>query len=380
MSPLLPIPTRYAPIFLHTGWRSRGTWIWSALRRDPRAMAFYEPLHEVLTTLTPAAIDIMRPESWASGHESMSPYWAEYRPLLRRGSAGMPGAREEFGVDQAFQAPTASSPDLADLIARLLDHAEASGHVPVLKFCRSLGRVTWMRATFPEAQHIVLLRRPDAQWASARLQCEAHGNPYFVLMPLLVLARNATDPVVARICRVLRAPVLRLRRDTLAGDLELCQRQARQLTWEDRYRGFLAYWLAGIVSALAADVRVVDSDMLVWSQPYRTDLAATVALRSGLKLELGCDPSHTTTTPPRPLERDAAAAHRDALALLQEQRTSLRPEGYVLAWNQLAAGLVTPGELAELANEVQAAATNPALPRPVSRAPWVRWSGRPTSL
>ena len=47
--------------------------------------------------------------------------------------------------------------------------------------------------------------------------------------------------------------------------------------------------------------------------------------------------------PPPPLDRTEAATQRAALTLLEEHRAELRPQGYALAWEQLACGLRDPG-------------------------------------
>jgi hypothetical protein len=43
-------------VFLHTGWRSAGTWVWSRLRELDTATGFYEPLSNVLAELSLADV------------------------------------------------------------------------------------------------------------------------------------------------------------------------------------------------------------------------------------------------------------------------------------------------------------------------------------
>ncbi len=360
------------PIFLHTGWRSRGTWIWTALRADPRVMGLYEPLHEAMAGLTPEGIATSRPDSWFSGHPAMAPYWSEFAGMLRPDAPGVPGYHAAFATENAFAGATETAPELAAYLGGLLRHAAAAGRVPVVKFCRSMGRVAWMRATFPQALHAVVLRRPDAQWASALRQMEVRDNPYFVAMPLLALARNADAPVVARACRALRVPLPRLRQADPARAAETCRQMVDHLSWADRYGAFLAHWMAGALSALATDCLVMDADMLLWSAQYRRDMAAAVARRSGLPLNLPIDPVRTVTTPAA-LDGEEAEAQRAALTLLQEHRAALRPGGYMMAWNLLAAPLVRSE--AEAHHDDAAEAEDPSAlspPRPWFRNPWAR--------
>ncbi len=85
-----------APVFLHTGWRTRGTWLWSRFRALHGTSCFYEPLSEDLATLSPAAIDASSPTCWASGHPPLHrPYFAEFRPLLKIVARGVRSVRSD---------------------------------------------------------------------------------------------------------------------------------------------------------------------------------------------------------------------------------------------------------------------------------------------
>ncbi len=350
-----------SPVFLHTGWRSRGTWIWTGLRSDPRALALYEPLHEVLATLTPQAITALRTDSWSSGHAAMPPYWSEFAALLRPGVVGVPGYQYRFATEDAFAGPARVQPGLAAYLRGLLDHAAAARRVPVLKFCRSMGRVAWMQASFPEALHVVVLRRPDAQWASIRHQIEAHANPYFMVMLLVVLAQNAAAPRVAQACQALRVALPQVRRGNLGRAIETCDEMMRQLSWADCYRSFLAYWVACVLSDLGTDCLMVEADMLLRSAECRQDMAALFARRSGLCLALQADPSRSDIAPSA-LGREEQVAQRAAMELLQEHRMALRLDGYLLAWNLLAAGLAGPDPTAMHDNE--SSSGGPEIPAP----------------
>jgi hypothetical protein len=41
-------------VFLHAGYRTAGTWLWSCFRRLNEVTAYYEPLHEMLSTIDSA--------------------------------------------------------------------------------------------------------------------------------------------------------------------------------------------------------------------------------------------------------------------------------------------------------------------------------------
>src|SRR5262245_47471573 len=53
-------------VFLHTGWRTAGTWLWSRFRARPDVMGFYEPLHERLDDLALHEIPELRADTWDS--------------------------------------------------------------------------------------------------------------------------------------------------------------------------------------------------------------------------------------------------------------------------------------------------------------------------
>ncbi len=112
--------------------------------------------------------------------------------------------------------------------------------------------------------------------------------------------------------------------------------------------------------------------MLLRSAQYRREITAAVARRSGLRLNLPIDPARAVTTLPA-LDGEEMETQREALTLLQEHRAALRPEGYLIAWNLLAAPLIRPD--AEARHDDAAEAEDPSAlspPRPWFRNPWAR--------
>ena len=148
-------------VFLHCGWRTRGTWIWNQFRQLRGIAGYYEPLNELLATLRPSEVSSLTADSWPSGHKGLTrPYFDEYRPLLKDDRAGVAHYQARFATDDFFAAPDAAMPELEGYLRTLLNDARHRGEQPVLKFCGSLGRVGWMRRRFPDAAHIVVLRDP----------------------------------------------------------------------------------------------------------------------------------------------------------------------------------------------------------------------------
>jgi hypothetical protein len=112
--------------------------------------------------------------------------------------------------------------------------------------------------------------------------------------------------------------------------------------------------------------------MLTWSAYYREEVAAVVARASGLALQLVADPARRSDWT-LPLEGEQEEAQQAALTLLQESRAGLRPQGYLLAWNKLAEGLLRR-PAAPLAAVADAKTGWEAIwpPRPRFRNPWAR--------
>lgn len=338
------VTSTHPALFLHTGWRSSGTWIWSRLRADPAVMAYYEPLHEQLATLTESRIAQLRPDSWRSGHDQTAPYYSEFRDLLAHRGRGVQGYQERFAADRYFLSPDAKDPVLVSYLGSLLHHATEAGRVPVLKFCRSLGRVGWMQRNFPDALHAVMLRDPVAQWRSSAAQLAQSDNRYFLVGPLLILARNAHEPLVAEALARLevRLPALPSG-GSLAFDQEICWRHIARLSWADRYRGFLAYWTVSAIAALSGDVLTIDADELLHQPGHRDQIEQAVLSRLGLLLSLGPRITPARSSPAESaLEQDATArAHARAIDLLQSQGGALPEASFARILGKLAPALAT---------------------------------------
>jgi hypothetical protein len=331
-------------IFLHAGWRSCGTWLWETLRESPSVRAYYEPLHEDLVRLDRAALSRFSPSSWDSGHSPGAPYFAEYIPRLRRGlfghRPGIIGYLPRFAFDDFFRDPTTEDPALQAYIQGLLDAAHAEGRVPVLKFCRSTGRVPWMMRQFPRALHAVVLRDPTAQFLSARRQMEQAKNHYFVVSPFLILARNATHPLLADAIARLHVPMPPLVTSDLGIMRQVCWHHVRRLSWAERYRGFLALWAAGAVTALATDAMVIDSERLGETTPHGLAVEHALGQAAGLDLCLfhGHRPARDPEAHANPAEaEDASRAAFAALDFVTAHRSAL-PAAHV----RLLAGKLAP--------------------------------------
>jgi hypothetical protein len=274
------------PIFLHTGWRTAGTWLWTRLREDPGVLGFYEPLNEGLGSIGHADIARFRTDSWASHHPYQGrSYYEEFAPFVRRWQRGVAGYDEHFALDGWFSGARGGHADLRAYLTMLVAHAEARHRVAVCKFTRSLGRLPWITHAFPDASHIVVVRNPLDQWCSAWEQATRHDNPYFLIMPWLALHRNLSCTALATSAALLEiAPI-----DFGAGRLQRQYDRARALIAhippEASYRAFLAIWLLGVLDALRYGDIVVDIDALHHDDAYRPHGERNIAKHTGIDVD-----------------------------------------------------------------------------------------------
>lgn len=269
-------------VFLHTGWRSAGTWVWSRLRELDAATGFYEPLSNVLAELSLADVAASRP-TLTSGHPPLAaPYFAEYRPFLQENSRGVVGYRKRFSVDRFASVPDAEFPALQAYLRNLCEHTVEQRSVPVFKFCRSSGRLPWFKGAFPDAMHVGVLRNPASQFASGWLLSRQWSNPFFVAAPFRVLGLNQSDPLVRQaidICGVILPPVASMSDDAYAM---ACEQYARTAEGNNAYRAFVALWiLCALRMAEGVDL-LIDIDRLGQSRDYAAGLRTEFEALSGL--------------------------------------------------------------------------------------------------
>ncbi len=338
-----------AGLFLHAGWRSCGTWMWERLREHDGVRGFYEPLHEDLSALRAREVGLLRPDSWKSGHGKGAPYFAEFTPLLRDGGKGVRGHERRFAFDRFFLREDEDDHGLEAYLRGLMAAAAAEGRLPVLKFCRSLGRVGWMEARFPDVAHAVILRDPGAQWRSARRQMEQNKNRYFVLAPFIILARNGHHPLLAAAMNALAVKLPPSLGDGLDVVTDVCWRHVQRLSWQDRFRGFLALWVACGIAALEGQAPLIDADALACDGGHRAQAEQIMAAAACVPVDL---------MPDRPddlgggafgtaaEQADAAVARQAALTVLEAHGQGLSPaRRAVLAGKLAATGTAPPGTL-----------------------------------
>jgi len=272
----------YDAVFIHSGWRSTGTWIWSEFRSRPDVMAFYEPLHELLKDIKLEGIRHASPSDWDSHHPDGPPYFEEFTSLVRR--RGVARYHRSFAFDRFFLREDQRESRLHAYLSSLIELAHGSGKLPVLKFCRSHGRVAWMHAHFPNALHLAVLRDPLAQWNSAWRQAKS-GNPYFLAAALAILARHAAEPMVAHFAKRLGLSLRGLRQRSFERTLEQCDRHVRSSNTAALYRSYLAFWLMSACKSLPHADATIDAEALIGSPDYRKSIQDVLRASVGFSVD-----------------------------------------------------------------------------------------------
>ncbi|MGF6641009.1 hypothetical protein [Paraburkholderia sp. MM6662-R1] len=269
-------------VFLHTGWRSAGTWVWSRLREHERAAGFYEPLSNVLADLKPADVPASRP-TLTSGHPPLAaPYFDEYRPFLREDARGVAGYERRFSIDRFTRDPDATFPSLQAYLRALSEHTIEQGRVPVFKFCRTGGRLPWLKRAFAEALHVGVLRNPASQFASGWMLRQQWSNAFFVAAPFRVLGLNQMDPLVREaigVCGVRLPPLPSMPDDAYAV---ACEQFARTVDSDNAYRAFIALWILCALRMGEGVDLLIDMERLGESRDYAARLRAAFDAQCGL--------------------------------------------------------------------------------------------------
>lgn len=146
------------PIFLVGQFRSGSTMFWNLLRTSPEGFASYnEPFHESLLYLVddPA---LVYPDST---HTEVRDPFLEYRSLDRSTLGSL--WRPWFGRERFFLQADDPAPEMQEFIDFLVNSSERP---VVIKFTRASFRIGWLRAQYPSATIIQLVRRPRDMWTS----------------------------------------------------------------------------------------------------------------------------------------------------------------------------------------------------------------------
>jgi hypothetical protein len=364
-------------VFLHTGYRTAGTWLWSCFRRLDNVVAWYEPLHEMLAAIDQSKIATSTADSWRSGHPALNaPYFAEYLRLLSLEGAGITGYEPRFAIDRLDGEAEPDRADALEAYLRSLIAASAQeGRIPVFKFCRSLGRLPWFHRRFADATHIVVLKNPVSQWQSCWELLAKHRNAHFVAVPFAVLWFNRRDPVVKRTLDALRVAMPEVpaqsaadRRGIVEYALTFFSQYVASIAPLEAYKGFLAHWVLSLRHVATHADAIFDCDLASWSPHYLQTAEAWVERLTGLTPSFPSSAQHGLTnracgfeaTEGFALHLEAAQLaatlveqdrmHADALALI---RSKLAQATQVQGFGLHAHGAGEPGALSHATHLMQ---------------------------
>lgn len=264
-------------VFLHSGFRSGSTWFWNRFRKAAGTCAYYEPFNEVLASLDPQILARNRPDSWPARHPALdAPYYAEYAPVLQP-AGGVLRYQRRFAYQSYFD----DGPDEEQrrYLTLLTDRANRAGALPVLGFCRSLGRLPWLRRHCP-GLHIVTWRNPWDQWASYHDQLLRQRNSYFEFRAFLIACLGSCHQTYHPFFADLHLPPMLSY--TSADNEEFLDFFFHATHVDHRFRIFLRVFMFDMLNALGhADV-LVDLDRMNGDAAYRASMTGTLRSLTGL--------------------------------------------------------------------------------------------------
>jgi hypothetical protein len=298
-------------IFIHSGWRTGSTYVWTKFRQNGDCMAFYEPFNEFLIEMTKASVYLARHDLQAIHHSEIGrPYFHEYLPLL--GEHGMPLFDLDFSYRNYFRVDE-DLPQQRAYLESILKVAERSRKIPVLGFVRSLGRVPWFRRQFADSINLVVLRSPLAQWLSGRELAQSNEQEFYDPMQLLILSQARGSPALVELAN--RFDIPRLDELPFGPAKRRMFDLVRNMGPAARFKiSAWLYVLKYMASLPCADV-VIDIDRLSGDSAVQGQVTADIQRLCGLELEF------SDANMPRHVEAEIAG---DLLGVVDELLAVLR--------------------------------------------------------
>lgn len=258
-------PVSTLPIFIHSMFRAGSTYIFEQFcHSGPAYWGYQEPLHEHIRFLDKnkdADLDISRKSSEELRHPlSSHPYFVEY---LSDADEIRSAFRKSFSYDDYFLNEKVSHHALERYLALLINRAQER---PVLQFCRSSGRMEWLRAHF-DAVHLFLWRNPWDQWWSYKV------TPYFDVTNLLILNSASATAEVAAVRAKIGMP--EFHREDVREEIEYFSKV--RLTNEQNYFVFFSLWAMAYLAGRKNCDCVISMDRLAESPEYRSEIYACLA-------------------------------------------------------------------------------------------------------
>lgn len=143
------------PIFITARFRTGSTMLWNLFRQLPEVCAYYEPLHDYLTSFLKIPVEVQK------SHLFVKSYFDEYLNTPKAVSLH----RTDFANYKLYLEGQDSYPELYAYIDALVESVPA-WQTPVLQFNRIDFRLAWIKKNFPDVGLLHLVRNPRDEWYS----------------------------------------------------------------------------------------------------------------------------------------------------------------------------------------------------------------------
>jgi hypothetical protein len=266
------------PVFIHGGFRTSSTWLWSRFRRNARFWCYYEIFNGAIPFINSSNFTNFSTRAWNSRHPKSEPYYIEYLPLLhdksyltffpiekQRGEYFTPLGGISAELDQNSQ----------DYVACLINAAQTIYEKqPVLSCTGMLAKVAGLKNEF-DGIHILLVRNLFYQWNSYSGQ-QRDGISFFFdyLFGALRFARDDRF-------------LLYLKEFSRVDEFGSADEWASRDRYDDVFCVFVAFHVYLLVNASRYCDVVIDSNRLVGKQDgYRENMESLLARMIGHHVDL----------------------------------------------------------------------------------------------
>ena len=310
-----PAQDERTPIFIHSSWRTSSTWFWSKFRQLPSTLAFFEPFNQFLNTITAEEALAFSHQIWGSRHSPTEPYCFEYLPLIRR-SGGVRLFKDSFPFDWFIPDGGLQGKlrrEEIRYVALLLREARRRGRVPVLGFCRSLGRMAALKEVFG-GLNIFLVRNLWRHWISY-VALREQGDPFFYdTVPLLVNRQD--DPFLSYLANYyldrVASPPDEASSSQIVGTPR-GQELLAALPKADMFGMFMGLHIYLYLSAQMSADLTVDTTRMARDRKYRSAIEDELRQRTHLPISFGDSKdlgTHSDQDPDQ-IDWDAIREHAD---------------------------------------------------------------------
>jgi hypothetical protein len=286
------------PVFIHGGFRTSSTWLWSRFRRNSRFWCYYEIFNSAIKFINSSNFESFSTKAWNSRHPKSEPYYIEYLPLLhdkscltffpiekQRGEYFTPVGGISAELDHNSQ----------DYVAHLINAAQTIYEKqPVLSCTGMLAKVAGLKNGFGGV-HILLVRNLFSQWNSYSGQ-QRGGTSFFVdyLFGALRFARDDRF-------------LMYLKEFAKVDEFGSADEWASRDRYDDVFCVFVAFHVYLLVNASRYCDVVIDSDSLVGEHGgYRENMESILAGLIGHRVDLS-GARESIDCPQYPIARPAAA-------------------------------------------------------------------------